>query len=36
MRKTIIRSVSIIGILFVLFAALIAVVRFYPYTYNFR
>ena len=35
MRKTIIRSVSILGILFVLFAALIAVVRFYPYTYNF-
>ncbi len=35
MRKTIIRSVSIIGIFFVLFAALIAVVRFYPYTYNF-
>src|SRR3989441_150585 len=35
MRKTIIRSVSMLGILFVLFAALIAVVRFYPYTYNF-
>ncbi len=35
MRKTVIRSVSIIGILLVLFAALIAVVRFYPYTYNF-
>jgi|SRR5216683_4167854 len=35
MRKTIIRSVSILGILFVLFAALIAVVRFYPSTYNF-
>src|SRR6266852_5028749 len=35
MRKTVIRSVSMIGILLVLFAALIAVVRFYPYTYNF-
>ena len=35
MRKTVIRSVSILGILLVLFAALIAVVRFYPYTYNF-
>src|SRR6266446_9134599 len=35
MRTTVIRSVSILGILFVLFAALIAVVRFYPYTYNF-
>src|SRR6266567_5356676 len=35
MRKTIIRSLSILGIFFVLFAALIAVVRFYPYTYNF-
>src|SRR5579859_6520743 len=35
MRKTVIRSVSILGILLVLFAALIADVRFYPYTYNF-
>src|SRR5260221_8788213 len=35
MRKTIIRSVSILGILFVLFAALIGVVLFYPYTSNF-
>src|SRR6266568_2321108 len=35
MIKSIIRSVSILGILFVLFAALIAAVRFYPYTYNF-
>ena len=35
MRKTIIRSVRILGIFFMLFAALIAIVRFYPYTYNF-
>jgi LssY C-terminus len=35
MRKTIIRSVSILGILLVLVTALIALVRFYPYTYNF-
>ncbi|SRR6266516_1888541 len=35
MRKKVIRSVSMIGILLVLFAALVAVVRFYPYTYNF-
>ncbi len=35
MRKTIIRSVSILGILLVLVTALIAFIRFYPYTYNF-
>ena len=35
MRKTIIRFVSILGILLVFLTALIAVVRFYPYTYNF-
>lgn len=35
MRKTIIRSVRILGIFFMLFAAIIAIVRFYPYTYNF-
>src|SRR6266853_2860982 len=35
MRKTIIRSVSILGILLVLVTALIALLRFYPYTYNF-
>ena len=35
MRKMIIRSVSIIGILLVLLTALIAFLRFYPYTYNF-
>src|SRR5216684_5955726 len=35
MRKTIIRSVSMLGILLVLVTALIALLRFYPYTYNF-
>ena len=35
MRKTIIRSVSILGILLVLVTALIALLRFYPYTNNF-
>src|SRR3989442_843212 len=35
MRKTIIRVVSMLGILFVLFAVLVAIVRFYPYPYNF-
>ncbi len=35
MRKTIIRSVSILGILLVLFTALIALLRFYPYNSNF-
>ena len=35
MRKTIIRSVSILGILLVLVTALIAFIRFYPYNYNF-
>jgi len=35
MRKTIIRSVSILGILLVLVTALIACIRFYPYNYNF-
>lgn len=35
MRKTIIRLVSMLGIFFVLVAALMAIVRFYPYTYNF-
>src|SRR6266704_5339357 len=35
MRKTIIRSVSILGMLLVLFTALIALLRLYPYTYNF-
>jgi hypothetical protein len=35
MRTTIIRLVSLLGILFVLFAALIAIVRFYPYSYAF-
>ncbi len=35
MRKTIIRSVSMLGILLVLVTALIAFIRFYPYTYNF-
>src|SRR5579864_9364182 len=35
MRTTVTRSVSIIGVLLMLFAALIAVLRFYPYTYNF-
>src|SRR6266852_755955 len=35
MRKTIIRSVSILGILLVIVTALIALLRFYPYTYNF-
>src|SRR5258707_12871244 len=35
MRKTIIRSASILGMLLLLVTALIAVVRFYPYTYNF-
>src|SRR6266481_5885204 len=35
MRKTIIRVVSMLGILVVLFTALIVLLRFYPYTYNF-
>ncbi len=35
MRKTIIRVVSMLGILVVLVTALIAFLRFYPYTYNF-
>lgn len=35
MRKTIIRSVSILGILLVLLTALLALIRFYPYNYNF-
>src|SRR5229473_6106293 len=35
MRKTIIRVVSMLGILLVLVTALIALLRFYPYTYNF-
>jgi len=35
MRTMIIRSVSILGILLVLFTTLVAVVRFYPYPYDF-
>src|SRR6266581_7059801 len=35
MKKTIIRSVSILGMLLVLVTALVALLRFYPYTYNF-
>src|SRR5258708_3097021 len=35
MRKTIIRLVSMLGILFLLFAALIALIRFNPYPSNF-
>jgi hypothetical protein len=35
MKKMIIRSVSMLGILFVLFAALLAVIRFYPYSFAF-
>jgi len=35
MRKTIIRVVSMLGILVVLVTALVAFLRFYPYTYNF-
>ena len=35
MRTTIIRLVSMLGILLVLCAALVAVVRFYPYSYSF-
>ncbi len=35
MRKTIIRLVSMLGILLVLVTALIALLRLYPYTYNF-
>jgi hypothetical protein len=35
MRKMIIRLVSILGILLVLFIALITLIRFYPYNYNF-
>lgn len=35
MRTTIIRVVSILGMLLVLLAALVAVVRFYPYAYDF-
>jgi hypothetical protein len=35
MRKTIIRSVSILGILLVLLTVLIVLICFYPYTYNF-
>jgi len=35
MKKTIIRSVSMLGMLLVLVTALVALLRFYPYTYNF-
>src|SRR5215469_16460254 len=35
MRKTIIRSVSILGMLLVLVTALSVLIRFYPYPYNF-
>src|SRR5712692_7414143 len=35
MRKTIIRCVSMLGILLVLLTVLIALIRFYPYAYNF-
>jgi hypothetical protein len=35
MRKTIIRCVSMLGILVLLVTALIALLRFYPYNYNF-
>lgn len=35
MRTLIIRAVSILGILFVLLAALLACIRFYPYPYDF-
>jgi hypothetical protein len=35
MRKMIIRFVSMLGILLVLFTALITLIRFYPYTFNF-
>lgn len=35
MRKTIIRAISILVFLLVLLAALIVVVRFYPYSYHF-
>jgi hypothetical protein len=35
MRKTIIRSVSILGMLLLLVTALSVLLRFYPYTYNF-
>src|SRR5229473_8531923 len=35
MRKTIIRLVSMLGVLLVLLTVLIALIRFYPYTYNF-
>src|SRR5215469_14583213 len=35
MRTMIIRSVSILGILLVLFTTLVTVVRFYPYPYDF-
>ena len=35
MRKMLIRSASILGILLVLFTALVTLLRFYPYTYNF-
>src|SRR2546427_12210707 len=35
MRKTISRSVTLLGIIFVLFTALIATVRFYPYPSSF-
>src|SRR5258708_20098820 len=35
MRKMLIRSASILGILLVLFTALVTLLLFYPYTYNF-
>src|SRR5713101_9054159 len=35
MRTTIIRVVSMLGIVVLLFTALIAFIRFYPYNYNF-
>src|SRR6266852_9414388 len=35
MRKMIIRFLSMLGILLMLFVAFIALIRFYPYTYNF-
>ena len=35
MKTTIIRLASLLGILFMLLAVFIALVRFYPYTYNF-
>jgi hypothetical protein len=35
MRKTMIRFLSMLGILLMLFVAFIALIHFYPYTYNF-